>query len=293
MATRETERGQREGAGDSDKGRSAAPVGVQALPPAAAPQDPAAFLGTVALNRSAPLRDQIYLLVRRAIITGKLKPGAPVNEIEIAARLGVSRTPVREAVKKVSDEGLIDVLAQAGTFVADISRKEVEEAYIIRSALEAESLKRAVPLIDESHLETLGDIIQAHEMALARRRFDEAIQRDDDFHRTLALVSGLPMLWKVVDTHKAQMDRCRLLSLPKPGYGSETIAQHRAIVAALATRALKPSLQALRYHLETSLRNSLDFLDSYQTESGRVAAARKRNASLDAARDDASDEEAL
>lgn len=249
--------------------RSKGPTGIpRAVPPAAAPT--AAYLGNATLNRSAPLRDQIYVLVRRAIVTGKLKPGAPVNEIEIAASLGVSRTPVREAVKKVSDEGLIDVLAQAGTFVADISRKEVEEAYIIRSALEAESLKRALPLITEAHLHALGDIIRAHETALVRQRYDEAIQRDDDFHRTIAQVSELPMLWKVVDTYKAQMDRCRLLSLPKPGYGSETIAQHRAIVAALATGELRPSLQALRRHLETSLSNSFEVLDSYQADGAAV-----------------------
>jgi len=110
------------------------------------------FLQGVTLNRAIPLRDQIYLLVRKAIVTGKISPGSPINEVEIATRLGISRTPVREAVKKASDEGLVDVFAQNGTFVADISRKQVEEAYIIRIALELESIRRAASVISTSQL---------------------------------------------------------------------------------------------------------------------------------------------
>ena len=76
-------------------------------------------LQLVNLDRKSPLRDQIYQLVRTLIIIGQLRPGQPVNEVEIAEQLGVSRTPVREAVKRLSDESLINVYAQTGTFVAE------------------------------------------------------------------------------------------------------------------------------------------------------------------------------
>lgn len=221
------------------------------------------FLAGVSLNRSIPLRDQVYAVVRKAIVTGKLAPGAPINEIEIATRLGISRTPVREAVKKVSEEGLVEVFAQTGTFVAEISRKQVEEAYIIRIALELESIKRATGL-DTRQLQDLEDIIDDHEIALERGRFDEAIARDDDFHRYIAEVNGLKMLWKVVDITKAQMDRCRLLMLPSPGAGQETIAQHRAILKALGEHDGEGAMQALKVHLETSLLNTLAYLDVEQ-----------------------------
>ena len=220
------------------------------------------FLRGAPLNRAIPLRDQIYALVRKAIVTGTLAPGASINEIEIAHTLGISRTPVREAVKKVSDEGLIDVFAQNGTFVADISRKQVEEAYIIRIALELESIRRAALVIETRQVQDLSDIIDAHETALTRSRFDEAIARDDDFHRGIAEVNGLAMLWKVVDISKAQMDRCRLMSLPSPGAGQETIAQHRAILATLAERDQAGAMKALQTHLETSLRNTISYLDA-------------------------------
>ena len=166
---------------------------------------------------------------------------------------------MREAVKKVSDEGLVDVMAQAGTFVAQINREQVEEAYIVRIALECESVALAAPRIDDNDIQNLEDIIIRHEGALRRGRFDEAIGCDDDFHRYITQISGLPMLWRMVDTCKAQMDRCRLHTLPRPGTAAKTIRQHRAIVAALATRKVRPSVQALREHLSTSLANSVEW----------------------------------
>lgn len=218
------------------------------------------FLRGTDLNRGIPLREQIYVLIRRAIVTGRLPPGALVSEIDIAERLGISRTPVREAVRKVSDEGLIEVLAQAGTYVAEISQHQVEEAYVIRIALELESVKRAAATMKQSYVHDLEDIVDAHEVALRRDRFDDAIARDDDFHRYIAEMNGLTTLWKVVDMSKAQMDRCRLLALPLPGYGSATIAQHREILRALETGDPKAAMKALKVHLDASLRNSLGIL---------------------------------
>jgi DNA-binding GntR family transcriptional regulator len=218
------------------------------------------FLRGVTLNRGMPLRDQIYLLVRRAIVTGKLAPGSPVNEIEIAERLGTSRTPVREAVKKVEDEGLIDVRAQAGTFVTPIRSAQVREAYIIRTALERESARRAAEVITDDQVQRLNDNIDIHALSLRRARFEEAIDHDDTFHRLIAEVNGYGMLWRVVDMSKAQMDRCRLLSLPSPGAGETTIAQHRAVVEALAARDPEAADQAISAHLATSLDNTVNLL---------------------------------
>src|ERR1700739_2189015 len=95
------------------------------------------------LDRSLPLRDQIYQKIRNMIIGGKLRPGDPINEVAIAEALGVSRTPVRDGVKRICDEGLVRVLAQTGTFVAPISRADLEGAYFIRRALEMESARHA------------------------------------------------------------------------------------------------------------------------------------------------------
>jgi GntR family transcriptional regulator, rspAB operon transcriptional repressor len=225
-------------------------------------------LQLVNLDRKSPLREQIYQLIRTLIIIGQLGPGRPVNEVEIAEQLGVSRTPVREAVKRLSDEGLINVYAQNGTFVAGISREALEEAYIIRNALELESVRRAAARMTHAHSEALGDIIAAHKVAITRKRYVEAIRLDDKFHRTIAEINGLSTLWRAVDISKAQMDRGRYLSIPQPGWGELTIVQHRAVAEALATQDGDAAVEAMRQHLDTSLQNTLSILDRSERIAG-------------------------
>ena len=108
------------------------------------------------------MRDQIYPLVRRMILTGAIKPGEVIDEKEIAAQLEVSRTPVREAVKKLSDENLVEVVAQSGTRAARIDRKEIAEAFLIRRALESESAAQAATRMTQAHVDRLEDILMLH-----------------------------------------------------------------------------------------------------------------------------------
>jgi DNA-binding GntR family transcriptional regulator len=220
----------------------------------------ATLMADVRLDRAAPLREQIYQLIRRMIVTGLLRPGDTIHEMTIADRLDLSRTPVREAIKRISDEGLVEVRAQSGTFVAPITAREVEEAYLIRTALELESVRRAATAFAEEHRRRLEAVTAAHRAALDRGDYAEAIARDDDFHRAIAEINGLHRLWRAVDLSKAQMDRCRYLSLPQPGHADATIRQHEAIVEALAANDAEAAHAAMKHHLDTSLGNSLSVL---------------------------------
>lgn len=210
------------------------------------------------LKRGVPLSEQVYQVVRGLIVSGRMRPGEAVIEAGLAASLGVSRTPVREALKRISDEGLIEVFAQNGTFIAPISRKALEEAYVIRTALEAESASRAAGGLTAAAAEAFSDNIAAHELAIERRHFAEAIRLDDNFHRMIAEVNGLHMLWRAVDISKAQMDRGRHLSIPQPGLGAVTIRQHRSILEAMQAGDAAHAAHCMRDHLATSLRNTLE-----------------------------------
>lgn len=215
-------------------------------------------LQTTQLKRGVALSEQVYQVVRGLIVSGRMRPGEAVIEAALAARLGVSRTPVREALKRLSDEGLIDVFAQSGTFIAPISRKALEEAYVIRTALETESVTRAAGRLTAAAAEALADNIAAHERAIDRQRFGEAIRLDDTFHRMIAEVNGLHMLWRAVDISKAQMDRGRHLAIPEPGLGAVTINQHRLILEAMLAGDAEHAAQYMREHLATSLQNTLE-----------------------------------
>src|ERR1700682_5272572 len=104
-----------------------------------------------------PLREQIYRMIRRMILTGEFAPGLVIDEKAIALKLGVSRTPVREAVKKLSDENLVDVRAQSATAIAAIDRKLIHEAFLIRRALEVESIGIAAGRVPKQHGGRVGE----------------------------------------------------------------------------------------------------------------------------------------
>ena len=110
-------------------------------------------LSTMRLDRTRPLREQIYPMVRSLILTGVIRPGDVIDEKAIAAQLNVSRTPVREAVKRLSDEHLVDVVAQSATRAAKMDRQEIEESFLIRRALEMESAAQAAARMNQEHAE--------------------------------------------------------------------------------------------------------------------------------------------
>ncbi len=210
------------------------------------------LLSRIKLDRRRPMRDQIYPLIRDLILTGEISPGDAIDEKSIASQLKISRTPVREAVKKLSDEHLVDVVAQSGTRAARIDTREIEQAYLIRRALEMESAAHAAPRMNDSHAENLSDILKLHERAIEQRKFVQAIAIDDNFHRTIAHIAELPRLWHMIEISKAHLDRCRHMLLPRTGQAAATLEQHRAIIRALNTRKPEAAREAMLEHLDKS-----------------------------------------
>jgi GntR family transcriptional regulator, rspAB operon transcriptional repressor len=222
------------------------------------PQD----LDASKLDRKRPLRDQIYDVVRQLILTGRVAPGEVLDEKLIAVKLNVSRTPVREAVKKLSDEHLVDVVAQSGTRASRIDQREVEQAYLIRRALEMESAAQAASRMTEVEADVLNDLLLSHARAIERRRFIEAIALDDRFHRAIADISKLDRLWRTIEISKAQLDRCRYLMVPREGQGEATLEQHREIIRALNSKNPERARQAMAAHLEAAFSSTLKVMES-------------------------------
>lgn len=210
------------------------------------------MLSRTKLDRRRPMRDQIYPLIRDMILTGEIKPGDAIDEKAIAQKLSISRTPVREAVKKLSDEHLVDVVAQSGTRAARIDAREIEQAYLIRRALEMESAAHAAPHMNDNHAESLNDILKLHERAIEQRNFIKAVAIDDSFHRYIAHIAELPRLWHMIEISKAHLDRCRHMLLPRTGQAAATLEQHRTIIRALNTKKPETAREAMRHHLDTS-----------------------------------------
>ncbi len=222
----------------------------------------AADIGAERIDHTRPLRAQIYEIVRRLILTGEFAPGSTIDEKAIAANLGVSRTPVREAVKKLSDENLVDVKAQSATVVAPIDRSLIREAFLIRRALEAESISIAAEAMTRRHADRLEELFLLHSHAIERKRYVDAISWDDAFHHYISEVSDLPRLWRAIEISKAQLDRCRYLTVPKPGLAQATLEQHRAIIKALIQKDPALSRRMMTEHLDKAYEGILRFLAS-------------------------------
>ena len=218
-------------------------------------------LSTARLDRARPLRDQIYPMVRNLLLTGAIEPGEVIDEKAIAAQLHVSRTPVHEAIKRLADEHLVEVVAQSATRAARINRKEIQESFLIRRALEMESAVQAAPRMSQDHADRLADILNAHARAVERRNYVEAITRDDEFHRYITEISDLPRLWSTIDISKAQLDRCRHMMLPRAGQAEATLEQHREIIRALNSRDPAKAAAAMKAHLDAAYRSTEAVLD--------------------------------
>jgi DNA-binding GntR family transcriptional regulator len=190
----------------------------------------------------------IYETVRRDIVRMRLLPGERLSENELGLRFRTSRTPVREAIFRLVDEGLIEVWPQRGTFVSRISMKAVRRARFVRVALEVAIIREAA----EQGLS--GPAHEAAEGAIAGQRAagndpDLFTDADDRFHRVFADAIGYGDLWAVVENHKAQFDRIRLLSLPNVTPIDLLIGQHRAILDAVIARDPATAETSLRAHL--------------------------------------------
>lgn len=214
------------------------------------------------LNSQNSMRAQVYALLRNLILTAEIKPGELIDEKSIAAQLGISRTPIREAVKRLSDEHLVDVVAQSATRASQLNLKSIEEAYLIRRALEMESAAQASQSMTQSHADALAGIIEQHTRAIQNRQFAKAIDLDDEFHRYIAGISELERLWRTIEVSKAQLDRCRHIMLPRIGQAEKTIEQHRVILRALNSGDSSKARDAMQAHLDYAYKSAIEMLKS-------------------------------
>jgi DNA-binding GntR family transcriptional regulator len=201
-----------------------------------------------------PAPVQAYQALRDAIVRVDLVPGQRLSENELAAQLGVSRTPVREAVARLRDERLVRVIPQLGTFVAPISVAAVGDAQFVREALECAAVRLAAENVMDPDLELLEQLLAGQERAQADGDLDSFYHLDDSFHQALCDLSRHPTVWSISQRAKAHLNRVRRLSLATPGYQPEMIGEHRQVVAAVAGHDPDAAELALRYHLRGVLR---------------------------------------
>jgi DNA-binding GntR family transcriptional regulator len=195
----------------------------------------------------------VYTALRDAIVAGQLEPGRQISENELAARLGVSRTPIREALQRLREERLVAVVPQYGTFVTHISESAVSDAQFVREALECAAIRGTALRARDSDLAALEAIVRRQDAAREANDFDSFYVLDDELHQLLCDLSGHDIAWSLSQRAKGHLNRIRRLSMPEPGYMMEMIGEHRAVVAAVAAHDPDEAEQTLRHHLRMVL----------------------------------------
>lgn len=194
-------------------------------------------------------REHTLETLRREIIALHLAPGAALSENELAASLGVSRTPVRESLILLQGEGLVQVYPQVGTFVSLVDPERVAEAQFIREAIECSSLAMiTLPLADRD-ADTLRDNLRQQAAMAAENDSETFFELDEDFHRTLLRISGHESAWRTVTSQKAHLDRARRLSLGNLRPMTALVEQHGSVAEALIAGRPDQAVANLRSHL--------------------------------------------
>jgi DNA-binding GntR family transcriptional regulator len=205
--------------------------------------------------RRATAAARIYAELREELVSLQRRPGEPISEAQIAVSHGLSRTPVREAILKLADEGLLDIFPQSGIFVSRIPLAALPEAIIIRKALEETTAGLAAQRATSSQVLNLHSILQRqHECEAAEDR-NGFHQADEAFHAAVAEIAGYPGIWTLIQQVKVHVDRYRRLTLPQAGRMAEVIAEHVPILRAIEAHDPVAARLAMESHLARLLRD--------------------------------------
>lgn len=192
---------------------------------------------------------QIFEALRADIVAARLPPGTPLADRGLVERFGVSRTPVREALTRLSEIGLVDVRPQAGTFVSRVPVAAIPEAVLIRKALEGITVEKAAERAEAGRLRALERLVRRQKACAAAGDNDGFHEADEAFHAAIAELAGHPGIWALVTQAKVQLDRARRLTLPILGRAEQVIVEHEAMLARIAANDATGARSAMEGHL--------------------------------------------
>ncbi len=214
----------------------------------------------VNLDSYRPLRELVLEAIREAIIDGTLKPRERLMEIQLAEELGVSRTPIREALRKLEMEGFIVMVPRKGAYVADLSIKDIADVFEIRSALEGLAASLAAERITDEELELMERYLVEKAEAIGANDMENLVTVDTKFHETIYQASRNERLTNIINNLREQIQRYRTTTLAYPGRMQESLDEHRAIVEALQARDTELARQLAGKHIENAENSMIESL---------------------------------
>ena len=214
----------------------------------------------VDMNEYLPLRDVVFKTLRQAILTGELQPGERLMEITLANRLGVSRTPVREAIHKLEQEGLVIMMPRRGAQVAQITKKDLIEVLEVRLGLEEMAVRFACERMTDGQFTELCQAADEFSAAIDRDDLTALAQADENFHSLICRATGNDCLCGITNNLREQMYRYRIEHLKNHDARKNLDAEHKAICAALEKRNAEEAQEILYSHIENQQQSIIQML---------------------------------
>ncbi|SHH32680.1 GntR family transcriptional regulator [Tepidibacter thalassicus] len=204
------------------------------------------------LENYKPLREIVFEYLREAILKGKLEPGQRLMEVQLAEQLGVSRTPVREAIRKLELEGLVVMLPRKGAYVADVSLKDIIEVLEIRGALEGLAASVAAERMTEEDLEKLELISYEFKKSLENKDIEMMVQKDIELHDIIFNSTNNQKLIQINNSLREQVYRFRVTYISDYDTSKNLVKEHEDIIEAIYNRDSKLAMERAMAHIENA-----------------------------------------
>ncbi len=220
-------------------------------------------------NAYLPLRDVVFRTIRKSILTGELKPGERLMELHLADKLGVSRTPIREAIRMLELEGLVTMIPRRGAEVAQITEKNLREVLEVRSALDALAVELACERITREELGSLEKACGHFAEETRRGNVNRVAQADVALHDIILAASRNDRLVQMIGNVSQQMYRYRLEYVKDEKHYEQLIAEHRKIFEAIRDRDREGGARAIRLHIENQEKAVIRMISGQKNKPGQ------------------------
>lgn len=212
------------------------------------------------MDEYLPLRDVVFNTLRQAILTGELKPGERLMEIHLADRLGVSRTPIREAMRKLELEGLVVMIPRKGAQVARITEKNLKDVLEVRRALDMLAVKLACDRMDDETKKELRKACDEFATVIQNNNTKDITEADVRFHDVILKSTGNDRLIQLVNNLAEQMYRYRLEYIKDSSYHNRLVKEHEAIYDAIMNSEKEKAAEAVVIHIDNQERTIIEHL---------------------------------
>jgi len=214
------------------------------------------------LDNYKPLREVVFNSIRGAIISGVLKPGERLMEVQLAEKMGVSRTPIREAIRKLELEGLVVMIARKGAYVADLSIKNIIDVLEVRAVLEGLASGLAALRMTEEEIKDLELTARHFEQAMNSNDVEGVIQTDIEFHEKIFKATRNEKLLQLTNSLMEQVQRFRVMYLNKAIKSTNLIKEHYKIVEAISRRNREMAENIAKIHIQNAEKDMMRLLGS-------------------------------